>query len=119
MVITAIDGMAGVGKTALAVQAAHQMVERYPDGQLFIDLHGYTEGVAPIEPGAALDWLLRSLGVPGERIPADVDQRAGLYRSRLADLRMVIVLDNAATEAQVSFIETTCFNPLSLIVPTT
>ena len=65
VVITAIDGMAGVGKTALAVQAAHQMVERYPDGQLFIDLHGYTEGVAPVEPGAALDWLLRSLGVPG------------------------------------------------------
>jgi DNA-binding SARP family transcriptional activator/tetratricopeptide (TPR) repeat protein len=101
VVITAIDGMAGVGKTALAVQAAHQMVERYPDGQLFIDLHGYTEGVAPVQPGEALDWLLRALGVPGERIPADLDQRAALYRSRLAPLRMVIVLDNAATEAQV------------------
>ena len=101
VVITAIDGMAGVGKTALAVQAAHQMVERYPDGQLFIDLHGYTAGVAPVEPGAALDWLLRSLGVPGDRIPAELDQRAGLYRSRLAEQRMVIVLDNAATEAQV------------------
>jgi DNA-binding SARP family transcriptional activator/Tfp pilus assembly protein PilF len=102
VVITAIDGMAGVGKTALAIQAAHQMVERYPDGQLFIDLHGYTDGVAPVEPANALDWLLRSLGVPGERIPADLDQRAALYRSRLADQRMVIVLDNAATEAQVS-----------------
>jgi DNA-binding SARP family transcriptional activator/tetratricopeptide (TPR) repeat protein len=101
VVITAIDGMAGVGKTALAVQAAHQMVDRYPDGQLFIDLHGYTEGVAPVEPGKALDWMLRSLGVAGERIPADLDERAGLYRSRLADQRMVIVLDNAATEAQV------------------
>jgi tetratricopeptide (TPR) repeat protein/DNA-binding SARP family transcriptional activator len=101
VVITAIDGMAGVGKTALAVQAAHQMVDRYPDGQLFVELHGYTEGVAPVEPGAALDWLLRSLGVPGDRIPPGLDQRAGLYRSRLADLRMVIVLDNAATEAQV------------------
>ena len=101
VVITAIDGMAGVGKTALAVQAAHQMVERYPDGQLFIDLHGYTAGVAPVEPGAALDWLLRSLGVPGDRIPSELDQRAGLYRSRLAEQRMVIVLDNAATEAQV------------------
>jgi tetratricopeptide (TPR) repeat protein/DNA-binding SARP family transcriptional activator len=101
VVITAIDGMAGVGKTALAVQAAHQMVERYPDGQLFIDLHGYTQGVAPVEPGEALDTLLRSLGVPGERIPAGLDQRAALYRSRLADLRVVIVLDNAATEAQV------------------
>jgi tetratricopeptide (TPR) repeat protein len=102
VVITAIDGMAGVGKTALAVQAAHQMVERYPDGQLFIDLHGYTDGVAPVEPGEALDWMLRALGVPGQRIPSDLGQRAGLYRSRLAEQRMVIVLDNAATEAQVT-----------------
>jgi tetratricopeptide (TPR) repeat protein len=102
VVITAIDGMAGVGKTALAVQAAHQMVDRYPDGQLFIDLHGYTSGVAPVEPGQALDGMLRALGVPGERIPSDLYQRAGLYRSRLADQRMVIVLDNAATEAQVT-----------------
>jgi DNA-binding SARP family transcriptional activator/Tfp pilus assembly protein PilF len=101
VVITAIDGMAGVGKTALAVHAAHQMVDHYPDGQLFIDLHGYTHGVAPVDPGEALDWLLRSLGVPGERIPAVLEQRAALYRSRLADLRMLIVLDNAATEAQV------------------
>jgi DNA-binding SARP family transcriptional activator len=102
VVITAIDGMAGVGKTALAVHAAHQMVDRYPDGQLFIDLHGYTHGLAPVEPGAALDRLLRSLGVAGERIPAGLDERAGLYRSRLADQRMVIVLDNAATESQVA-----------------
>ncbi|WP_063762346.1 tetratricopeptide repeat protein [Streptomyces sp. NRRL F-5123] len=102
VVITAIDGMAGVGKTALAVQAAHRMAHRYPDGQLFIDLHGYTDGVAPVEPGEALGRVLRSLGVPGERIPADVDQRAGLYRSLLADQSVLIVLDNAATEAQVT-----------------
>jgi tetratricopeptide (TPR) repeat protein/transcriptional regulator with XRE-family HTH domain len=102
VVVTAIDGMAGVGKTALAVQAAHRMVERYPDGQLFIDLHGYTDDVAPVQPGEALERLLRSLGVPGERIPADLDERAALYRSRLADQRMLIVLDNAATETQVT-----------------
>ncbi|NUS10939.1 MAG: tetratricopeptide repeat protein [Streptomyces sp.] len=102
VVITAIDGMAGVGKTALAVQAAHRMAHRYPDGQLFIDLHGYTDGVVPVEPGEALGWMLRSLGVPGERIPDDVDQRAGLYRSLLADQSVLIVLDNAATEAQVT-----------------
>jgi tetratricopeptide (TPR) repeat protein/transcriptional regulator with XRE-family HTH domain len=102
VVITAIDGMAGVGKSALAVQAAHQMADRYPDGQLFLDLHGYTHGVAPVEPGEALDRLLRSLGVAGERIPAGLDERAGLYRSRLADQRMLIVLDNAAAEAQVT-----------------
>jgi tetratricopeptide (TPR) repeat protein/DNA-binding SARP family transcriptional activator len=104
VVITAIDGMAGVGKTALAVQAAHQMADRYPDGQLFIDLHGYTEGVAPVEPGEALDWMLRSLGVAGDRIPAGLDERAGLYRSRLAERRMVIMLDNAATETQVTLL---------------
>ncbi|MBO0869703.1 MAG: tetratricopeptide repeat protein [Micromonosporaceae bacterium] len=102
VVISAIDGMAGVGKTALAVQAAHQMLDRYPDGQVFIDLHGYTEGVAPIDPGEALDRMLRALGVAGDQIPADVDERAGLYRSRLADQRVLIVLDNAATEAQVT-----------------
>jgi tetratricopeptide (TPR) repeat protein/DNA-binding SARP family transcriptional activator len=101
VVITAIDGMAGIGKTALAVQAAHQMVDRYPDGQLFIDLHGYTDGVAPVQPGEALDWLLRSLGIPGERVPHDVEHKAGLYRSRLAEKRTVIVLDNAASETQV------------------
>jgi DNA-binding SARP family transcriptional activator/tetratricopeptide (TPR) repeat protein len=99
--IAAIDGMAGVGKTALALHAAHQMVDRYPDGQLFIDLHGYTDGVAPVEPGEALDRMLRALGVAGDRIPVDVDERAGLYRSRLANRRMVIVLDNAASESQV------------------
>ena len=101
VVITAIDGMAGVGKTALAVRAAHQLVDRYPDGQLFIDLHGYTGDVAPVEPGEALDRMLRSLGVSGERIPAGVDERAGLYRSRLAHRRMLILLDDAANEAQV------------------
>ncbi len=102
VVTTAIDGMAGIGKTALAVQAAHQLADRYPDGQLFIDLHGYTEGVAPVDPTEALDRMLRALGVGGERIPPGLDERAGLYRSRLAGQRMVIVLDNAATEAQVT-----------------
>jgi DNA-binding SARP family transcriptional activator/Tfp pilus assembly protein PilF len=102
VVITAIDGMAGIGKTALAVQAAHQILDRYPDGQLFIDLHGYTDAVAPIEPGQALDQMLRSLGVPGERIPTGLAERAGLYRSRLADQRILIVLDNAATETQLA-----------------
>jgi tetratricopeptide (TPR) repeat protein len=101
VVITAIDGMAGIGKTALAVHAAHRIADRYPNGQLFIDLHGYTLGVDPVEPGEALEYLLRGLGVPGPQIPAGLDQRAALYRTRLADQRMLIVLDNAATEAQV------------------
>jgi tetratricopeptide (TPR) repeat protein len=102
VVISAIDGMAGIGKTALAVHAAHRMVDRFPDGQLFIDLHGYTQGLAPIEPAEALDRLLRDLGVPGTQIPAGLDARAALYRTRLADQQMLIVLDNAATETQVA-----------------
>jgi DNA-binding SARP family transcriptional activator/tetratricopeptide (TPR) repeat protein len=102
VVITAIDGMAGIGKTALAVHAAHQLADHYPDGQLFIDLHGYTQGITPLEPGDALDRLLRTLGVAGERIPADLDERAGLYRSRMADQEMLVVLDNAATETQIA-----------------
>jgi tetratricopeptide (TPR) repeat protein/DNA-binding SARP family transcriptional activator len=102
MVITAIDGMAGVGKTALAVQAAHRLAGRYPDGQLFIDLYGYTHGVEPIQPAEALDHLLRALGMSGGQIPNSLDERAALYRTRLADQRMLIVLDNAAAEAQVA-----------------
>ena len=101
VVITAIDGMAGVGKTALAVHAARQLAGRYSDGQLFLDLHGFTEGVTPVDPSDALDRMLRSLGVPGEQIPPQLDDRAALYRSRLADRRMLILLDNAVTEAQV------------------
>jgi tetratricopeptide (TPR) repeat protein/transcriptional regulator with XRE-family HTH domain len=102
VVISAIAGTAGVGKTALAVHWAHGLAERYPDGQLFIDLHGFATGVAPVEPADALDRLLRVLGVPGERIPVEVDDRAGLWRSILAGRRMVIVLDNAGNEAQVA-----------------
>jgi DNA-binding SARP family transcriptional activator/Tfp pilus assembly protein PilF len=102
VVISAIDGMAGIGKTALAIQAAHRLADRYQDGQLFIDLHGYTQGLKPTEPAEALDHLLRALGVPGAQIPASLDARAALYRTRLADQRMLIVLDNAATENQVA-----------------
>ncbi|MHA6616670.1 ATP-binding protein [Pseudonocardia sp. DLS-67] len=101
VVITAIDGMAGIGKTAVAVQAAHRLQGHYPDGQLFIDLHGYTEGVRPVSPEAALDRLLRALGVPAEQVPRELDDRAALFRSWLADRKVLILLDNAADEAQV------------------
>ena len=101
VVISAIDGMAGIGKTTLAIHAAHRLAEQFPDGQLFLDLHGYTEGQPPRTPEQALGWLLRALGESPERIPTDAEQAAALYRQRLADTRTLIVLDNAATEAQV------------------
>jgi tetratricopeptide (TPR) repeat protein/transcriptional regulator with XRE-family HTH domain len=101
VVISAIGGMAGVGKTTLAVAFAHQVASRFPDGQLFVDLHGYTADQPARSAGEALEMMLRSLGVPPQRIPADPDERAALYRQRLADSRTLIVLDNATGENQV------------------
>ncbi|NUT47566.1 MAG: tetratricopeptide repeat protein [Saccharothrix sp.] len=99
--ISAIDGMAGIGKTALAVHAARRVAARYPDARLFIDLHGFTPGRAPVEPATALDTLLRSIGVPADRIPSDFDQRVLAWRAELADRKALLVLDNAADAAQV------------------
>ncbi|MFG1687161.1 ATP-binding protein [Nonomuraea sp. NPDC049269] len=101
MTAVAIDGMAGVGKTALTVHAAHRLTSRFPDGQLFVDLHGHTEGMSPVYPGDALARVLRTLGVVDEYIPEHLDDRAALYRSVLADRKVLIVLDNAADEDQV------------------
>ena len=101
VVISAIDGMAGIGKTTLAVHAAHRLAEWFPDGQLFIDLHGHTKGYRPRSPAEALEAFLHALGVPAQQVPEDVDQRAALYRQRLADTRTLILLDNAVDEAQL------------------
>ena len=101
VVIAAVDGMAGVGKTALAVHAAHRLAERFADGQLFIDLRGHTQGLQPRSAAEALEWILRALAVPPQLIPQDADERAALYRQRLAGTRTLIVLDNAANEAQI------------------
>ena len=101
VVISAIDGMAGVGKSALAIHAAHRVRGRFPDGQLFVDLRGHTPGVEPMTSGDALDWLLRSVGVPQQLIPRDLDRRAAFYRERLAGTATLVLLDNAASAAQV------------------
>lgn len=101
VVIPAIDGMAGVGKTALAVHAAHRLADRFPDGQLFIDMYGYTQGHAPRPASEALDVFLRALGVPPQQIPPGTDERTAMFRDRLSGTRTLVVLDNVADEAQV------------------
>ncbi len=96
-----IDGMAGVGKTTLAVHAAHLLAERYPDGQLFVDLRAHSPGRDPLRPVVVLDRLLRAVGVPGSAIPADLDERAALWRAQLASRHMLVILDDALDAAQV------------------
>jgi tetratricopeptide (TPR) repeat protein len=100
--VTVIDGMAGVGKTALAVHAAHRLAAAYPDGQLYLDLHGFTPGRSPVEPATALRRLLTLREVPEQRIPAEPEDAAALWRAELADARALLVLDNAADAAQVA-----------------
>ncbi|MFI6316425.1 BTAD domain-containing putative transcriptional regulator [Nonomuraea sp. NPDC050556] len=101
VVITAIDGMAGIGKTALAVRAAHRLAEWYPDGTLFIDLHAHTAGHRPTDPAAALARLLHAIGVDGDLIPQNLEERAALWRSELSHRRVLVVLDNAASAEQL------------------
>jgi hypothetical protein len=100
LVVAAICGAGGVGKTALAIRWAHLAADHFPDGQLYVDLCGY----APTEPVATVDALgrfLHALGVDPSRIPAGIDERATLYRTMLAGRRMLVVLDNAESAEQV------------------
>ncbi|WP_066366050.1 AfsR/SARP family transcriptional regulator [Herbidospora mongoliensis] len=96
-----VTGMGGVGKTGLAVHWAHRVAHRFPDGQLYADLRGYAEHIEPLPVESVVDRFLRALGVPGARIPADADERAGLLRSALSGRRVLMVLDNARNAAQV------------------
>ncbi|MGX7826620.1 BTAD domain-containing putative transcriptional regulator [Actinokineospora sp. 24-640] len=98
--VTVISGTAGVGKTSLAVHWAHRVRHRFSDGQLFFNLHGYSES-APRTAGDALNSFLQALGVPPAAIPLDVDTRGALLRSMLADRRVLLVLDNAVSAEQV------------------
>ena len=99
--VVAIDGMAGVGKSALAVHLAHRLAERYPDGAMYLELHAHDARRDPVDPSDALDMLLRRIGVPVTRVPRALDERAALWRSELAGSRAIIVLDDAAGRDQV------------------
>lgn len=100
VVISAIDGTAGVGKTALAVHWAHRAAGWFPDGHLYVNLRGYDPG-QPMPATDALAGFLRALGVPGQDVPADQDERTARYRSLLSGRRMLVVLDNANDVEQV------------------
>ncbi|GIH03851.1 XRE family transcriptional regulator [Rhizocola hellebori] len=100
VVISAVSGTAGVGKTALALRWAHRIRHRFPDGQLYADLRGYDPDL-PVPPGEALARFLRALGIPERAIPVDVQERAALYRTALDGRRMLVVLDNASSASQI------------------
>jgi DNA-binding SARP family transcriptional activator/tetratricopeptide (TPR) repeat protein len=98
--IALLSGTAGVGKSALAVRWAHRVREAFPDGQLYVNLHGY-DTERPVAPTDALAGFLTALGIRGPEIPPEIDERAGRYRSELAGRRMLVLLDNASSVEQV------------------
>ncbi|MGH4033101.1 AfsR/SARP family transcriptional regulator [Actinomycetota bacterium Odt1-20B] len=99
--LESISGMAGVGKSALAIRAAHDFAALFPDGQLYVNLRSHAQGQKPLTPDTALATLLRLLKIAPQSIPADLDERSALWRTLLADRRVLIVLDDAAGPEQV------------------
>jgi DNA-binding SARP family transcriptional activator/tetratricopeptide (TPR) repeat protein len=98
--IAVISGTAGAGKSSLALHWARRTADRFPDGQLWVDLRGYDHRPT-MTPGQALTLFLRALGVPGEAIPPDVESQSGLYRSLMDGRRALVVVDNASAADQV------------------
>ena len=96
-----IGGMAGIGKTAFAVHAGHRLADRFPDGQIFLSLHGHTPGQQPVGAAGALASLLLTLGIPAAQVPADFEGRIGLWRDRLAERQLLLILDDAVSSEQV------------------
>ena len=99
--VHAVNGMAGIGKTAFAVHAAHQLADRFPDGQIFLRLHAHTPGQRPVDPAEAIGTLLLATGVAPWHIPPGLEARSASWRSHLAGRRMLLVLDDAAGSDQV------------------
>ncbi len=99
--IAYVSGTAGIGKTALAVHWAHGARDRFPDGQLYVDLHGFGPRGSAVRPDEAIRRFLDALGVPAQRIPHDPDTRVDLYRSELAGRRVLVLLDNARDAEQI------------------
>jgi DNA-binding SARP family transcriptional activator/tetratricopeptide (TPR) repeat protein len=97
--VAVISGMGGVGKTALAVHVAHRLAAAYPDGQLYVNLHG--AGAGPVAPADVLAWFLRAHGIDPRAVPADLAERSAMLRTHLAHRRVLVVLDNAASEQQI------------------
>jgi hypothetical protein len=99
--IHTVDGMPGVGKTTFTVHAAHRLAAEFPDGNVFLDLLGHAPGQQPLSPGAALESLLTAAGVDPKMIPTPLEDRARLWRDRMAGKRVLLVLDDATDHDQV------------------